>query len=98
MGAGAAAADFQLRTGRMPFTGPPGTQAIRKPPAFDDQTIRDRDAYVASLGSGPGIPQPRIDAAVLPAGQRLFIANCAPCRGATARARECSCRASPLGS
>jgi len=82
---GAAAADFQLRTGRMPFSGAPGTQAIRKPPAFDDQTIRNLVAYVASLGSGPAIPQPRIDSAALPTGQQLFIANCAPCHGATAR-------------
>jgi ubiquinol-cytochrome c reductase cytochrome c subunit len=85
VGVGAASADFQLRTGRMPFAGPPGTQAVRKPPAFDDQTIRDLVAYVASLGGGPAIPQPRIDAAALPVGQRLFIANCAPCHGATAR-------------
>jgi ubiquinol-cytochrome c reductase cytochrome c subunit len=85
IGVGAAAADFQLRTGRMPFSGAPGTQAVRKPPAFDDQTTRDLVAYVASLGSGPAIPQPRIDSTTLPAGQRLFIANCAPCHGATAR-------------
>ena len=85
VGVGAAAADFQLRTGRMPFSGSPGTQAVRKPPAFDDQTIRDLVAYVASLGGGPAIPQPRLDANALPAGQQLFIANCAPCHGATAR-------------
>jgi ubiquinol-cytochrome c reductase cytochrome c subunit len=85
IGVGGAAADFQLRTGRMPFSGAPGTQAVRKPPAFDDQTIRNLVAYVASLGSGPAIPQPRIDSADLPAGQQLFIANCAPCHGATAR-------------
>jgi len=85
VGVGAAAADFELRTGRMPFTGSPGTQAVRKPPAFGDQTIRDLVAYVASLGSGPAIPEPRIDPASLAAGQRLFIANCAPCHGATAR-------------
>lgn len=82
---GAASADFQLRTGRMPFTGPAGSQAVRKPPAFDDQTIRDLVAYVASLGNGPAIPEPRIDPAALPAGQEVFIANCAPCHGATAR-------------
>lgn len=82
---GAAAADFQLRTGRMPFSGAPGTQAVRKPPAFDDRTIRDLVAYVASLGGGPAIPQPRIDLSALPGGQQLFIANCAPCHGATAR-------------
>ena len=85
IGVGAAAADFELRTGRMPFTGSPGTQAVRKPPAFDDKTIRNLVAYVASLGTGPAIPEPRVDSAALPPGQRLFIANCAPCHGATAR-------------
>ena len=85
MGVGAAAADFELRTGRMPYSGPPGGQAVRKPPAFDDQTIRDLVAYVASLGSGPEIPEPRVAANSVSAGQRLFVANCAPCHGATAR-------------
>lgn len=83
VGVGAAAADFELRTGRMPFTGPPGTQAVRKPPAFDDQTIRDLVDYVASLGPGPAIPNPTVDPRAVSAGQRLFIANCAPCHGAT---------------
>src|SRR5689334_21944781 len=82
---GAASADFELWTGRMPFSGAPGTQAVRKPPAFDDQTIRDLVAYVASMGIGPAIPVPRPDQAALPVGQQLFIANCAPCHGATAR-------------
>lgn len=82
---GAAAADFELRTGRMPFSGPPGAQTVRKPPAFDDQTIRNLVAYVASLGSGPSIPQPRVDVTTVSAGQHLFVANCAPCHGATAR-------------
>jgi len=85
IGVGAAAADFELRTGRMPFSGPPGAQAVRKPPAFDDASILDLDAYVASLGNGPAIPQPRVDPDTVSAGQRLFIANCAPCHGATAR-------------
>jgi ubiquinol-cytochrome c reductase cytochrome c subunit len=85
IGVGAAAADFELRTGRMPFGGPPGTQAVRKPPAFDDPTIRDLVAYVGSLGSGPAIPEPQVDTTSVSTGQRLFIANCAPCHGATAR-------------
>jgi ubiquinol-cytochrome c reductase cytochrome c subunit len=83
-GVGAAAADFELRTGRMPFTGATGTQAVRKPPAFDDATIRDLVAYVASLGPGPAVPSPTVDMHTVSAGQKLFIANCAPCHGATA--------------
>jgi ubiquinol-cytochrome c reductase cytochrome c subunit len=81
---GAAAADFELRTGRMPSTGPPGSQATRKPPAFNEHEIQALVAFVASLGEGPAIPDPRIDPRLLSDGQRLYIANCAPCHGATA--------------
>ena len=83
-GVGAASADFQLRTGRMPFTEGSGAQAKRKPPAFDDQQIQALVAYVASLGDGPPIPQVTIDQALVPEGQRTFVGNCAPCHGATA--------------
>jgi ubiquinol-cytochrome c reductase cytochrome c subunit len=84
VGVGAASADFQLRTGRMPFTNSQGTQAQRKPPAFDDQQIRDLVAFVAALGDGPEIPSVRTDTALVPRGQALFVGNCAPCHGATA--------------
>ncbi len=83
-GVGAAAADFELRTGRMPFAGPTGSQPVRKPPAFDDVSIKALVAYVASLAPGPAIPAPSIDAAQIPHGQRLFVENCAPCHGVTA--------------
>ena len=81
--AGAASVDFQLRTGRMPLAQPPGEQPLRKPPAFEEQGIRDLVAYVASLGDGPPIPDVEIDAS-LSRGMELFVANCAPCHGATA--------------
>jgi ubiquinol-cytochrome c reductase cytochrome c subunit len=84
VGVGAAAADFELRTGRMPFTGTPGSQAVRKPPAFNDATIANLVAYVTTLGQGPAIPSPSVDEATVSTGQKLFIANCAPCHGATA--------------
>ena len=82
--AGEAAADFQLRTGRMPFAGELGEQALPKPPAYDDQEILDLVAFVASLGDGPEIPDVELDESLLPRGQDLFAANCAPCHGATA--------------
>jgi ubiquinol-cytochrome c reductase cytochrome c subunit len=82
--AGAAAADFQLRTGRMPFVGERGEQALPKPPAYDEQEIRDLVAFVATLGDGPAIPAVAVDDGLVPAGQRLFAANCAPCHGASA--------------
>lgn len=68
----------------MPYTGPPNGQSVRKPPAFGDATIRDLVAYVASLGPGPAIPSPQTSSHDLSTGQHLFIANCAPCHGATA--------------
>ena len=82
--AGEAAADFQLRTGRMPFAGEPGEQAARKPPAYDEQEIRDLVAFVASLGDGPEIPDVDLDESLLSRGQDLFAANCAACHGAAA--------------
>jgi ubiquinol-cytochrome c reductase cytochrome c subunit len=82
IGVGAAAPDFMLRTGRMPLADSPDAQAIRKPPAFDEQSIRDLVAYVASLGEGPAIPDVSTDAPV-DRGMALFVANCAPCHGVT---------------
>jgi ubiquinol-cytochrome c reductase cytochrome c subunit len=82
--AGEAAADFQLRTGRMPFAGEPGEQGVRKPPAYDEQEIRDLVAFVGTLGDGPAIPAVDARDDLLARGQRLFAANCAPCHGATA--------------
>lgn len=84
VGVGAASADFQLRTGRMPFTDQAGTQAQRKKPAFDDDQIRALVDFVAGLGQGPGIPSVKTDEALVPRGQTLFIDNCAPCHGSTA--------------
>lgn len=83
VGVGAAAADFQLRTGRMPFADRPGVQAKRKPPAFDDGQIRQLVAFVASLGNGPAIPEVTVDESLVSHGQQLFVGNCAPCHGAT---------------
>ncbi len=74
--AGAAAADFYLRTGRMPLNDP-HQQPVREAPAFPPDQIADLDAYVASLDSGPAIPT------VLPgnlaSGNELFAINCAQC-------------------
>lgn len=80
--AGAAGADFMLRTGRMPLGEPPGSQPLSKPPAFDEQAIRDLVAYVASLGEGPDIPDVSMNGD-LSAGMKIFVATCAPCHGAT---------------
>src|SRR5688500_10811541 len=54
-GVGAASADFQLTTGRMPDTDP-DRQPVSKPPAYEPDEIDALVAYVASLGEGPPIP------------------------------------------
>jgi ubiquinol-cytochrome c reductase cytochrome c subunit len=81
LGAGAAAADFQLSTGRMPLTDPTA-QAVRKPPAFSPREIRALVAYVASLGDGPPIPDVHPQAGDLSEGGTLFRLNCAACHSA----------------
>jgi ubiquinol-cytochrome c reductase cytochrome c subunit len=53
---GAAAVDFQVGTGRMPLQ-QPGAQAPRKKPVFDEEETAALAAYVASLGTGPAIPE-----------------------------------------
>jgi ubiquinol-cytochrome c reductase cytochrome c subunit len=81
-GVGAAAADFQLTTGRMPLADPEG-QPERKPPAFRPEQIDALVAYVASLGPGPPIPKVDVGKGDLSAGGTLYRANCAACHSAT---------------
>jgi ubiquinol-cytochrome c reductase cytochrome c subunit len=84
IGAGAAAVDFQVSTGRMPLK-EPGSQAAEKPVPFTPQQIYDIASYVASLGGGgPTIPdaaQVSTAGANLALGSQLFSANCAQCHG-----------------
>jgi ubiquinol-cytochrome c reductase cytochrome c subunit len=82
-GVGAASADFQLRTGRMPLS-EPGAQTIRKPRAFGDDQIRALVTYVATLADGPEIPTVDLTDAEVSQGSQLFANNCAACHGATA--------------
>jgi ubiquinol-cytochrome c reductase cytochrome c subunit len=81
---GAAAVDFQVRTGRMPMANPL-VQAPRKENTFTDDEIAALAAYVASLGTGPGIPtedqySPRgLTAEDVAKGGELFRTNCSAC-------------------
>jgi ubiquinol-cytochrome c reductase cytochrome c subunit len=81
VGAGAAAVDFQVGTGRMPLK-ENDAEAPRKPPVFNQTQIYAIAAYVASLGGGPAIPSSQ-DVSTAGAstglGQSLFNANCAQC-------------------
>jgi len=80
LGVGAASVDFQVGTGRMPLA-QSGPQAEEKPVQFTDEQVKALAAYVASLGTGPAIPDAQYlqgdgDAS---AGAELFRINCAMC-------------------
>ena len=76
-GAGAAAADFYLRTGRMPIEDPT-EQPVRNTPAYPEEDIRALVAYVGSFG-GPEIPKVHPEHGDLSVGLREFTENCAGC-------------------
>jgi ubiquinol-cytochrome c reductase cytochrome c subunit len=83
IGAGAAAVDFQMSTGRMPAK-ELGSENDRKPTDFNQQQIYDIAAWVASLGGGPAIPakeQLNTAGANTALGSQLFSTNCAQCHG-----------------
>jgi ubiquinol-cytochrome c reductase cytochrome c subunit len=83
IGAGAAAVDFQMSTGRMPAK-EVGAENERKPTVFKQQQIYQIADYVASLGGGPPIPdaaQVSTAGADTALGSQLFSANCAQCHG-----------------
>jgi ubiquinol-cytochrome c reductase cytochrome c subunit len=75
--AGAGAADFYLRTGRMPLANP-GDQPLRGEPRFDDGQIDDLVAYLGSLG-GPRRPRVDPSAGSVSDGQELFTSSCSGC-------------------
>ncbi len=83
-GVGALAADFYLRTGYMPLSGI-HDQPEREPVLFSDKEIRSLVSYVASLGSGPAIPQPQPNAGSLGDGVSLFTEHCAGCHQVVAQ-------------
>jgi len=78
--AGGEAADFYLRTGRMPLKAP-DDKAVAGPRAYSDTTIDALVDYVDSLGSGP--PVPDVAPGSLPAGRRLFLSHCAACHSSS---------------
>jgi ubiquinol-cytochrome c reductase cytochrome c subunit len=80
VGAGEAAADFYLRTGRMPLAAV-GDEPMRAEPRFDDKQIRALDAYVGSLGAGPGVPTVEPAKGSVSEGMEAFTESCAGCHG-----------------
>jgi ubiquinol-cytochrome c reductase cytochrome c subunit len=83
IGAGAAAVDFQMSTGRMPAK-ELGAENDRKPTEFTPQQITDIAGWVSSLGGGPTVPsasQVSSAGANTALGSELFSTNCAQCHG-----------------
>jgi ubiquinol-cytochrome c reductase cytochrome c subunit len=76
-GAGAAAADFYLATGRMPLS-EPSQEPRRGRPAYTGAERRALVAYVGSLG-GPAIPAVNPAAGDLVLGRERFADLCAGC-------------------
>ncbi len=86
VGVGAASVDFQVGTGRMPMQ-MQGPQAQEKPAQFNDEQTSQLAAYVASLGSGPAVPDDEYldtDQGDPARGGELFRINCAMCHNAAA--------------
>jgi len=80
-GAGAAAADFYLSTGRMPLA-EPTDQPTRSDPAYSRSDIDQLAAYIGSLG-GPPIPDVDPAQGSERVGLELFAENCAGCHHMT---------------
>ncbi|SCL14294.1 ubiquinol-cytochrome c reductase cytochrome c subunit [Micromonospora nigra] len=78
---GGASVEFQVGSGRMPLARQEA-QALRKPPLYTDEEVRQLAAYIESLGVGPVVPDD-VDALVedanLARGGELFRINCSQC-------------------
>lgn len=86
IGVGAASVDFQVGTGRMPMQ-MQGPQAREKPKMFNDEQTKQLAAYVASLGTGPAIPEQQyldVSKGDPAKGGEIFRVNCAMCHNAAA--------------
>lgn len=76
-GVGAQAADFYVRTGRMPLD-KPGDQPLRSHPEYTSDEIDAIVAYIGSLG-GPAVPAVDPSSGNLGQGMRLYSLYCAGC-------------------
>jgi ubiquinol-cytochrome c reductase cytochrome c subunit len=81
-GAGAAAVDFYVGTGRMPLDNPMA-QAPRRDPVYSQEQIDALGEYVATLGEGPPIPDVDPEAGNLVEGNQLYANNCASCHNSS---------------
>jgi ubiquinol-cytochrome c reductase cytochrome c subunit len=87
IGAGSAAVEFQVGTGRMPLTRQEA-QAEEKKPQFDKTQTKQLAQYIQELGGGPELPKdgvyaedPKQNPDALARGGELFRVNCSSCHG-----------------
>jgi ubiquinol-cytochrome c reductase cytochrome c subunit len=81
IGAGSAAVEFQVGTGRMPAARQEA-QAEEKPPLYTWDQARQIGAYIQALGGGPQIPEGDLvnsDGDVIARGGELYRLNCSAC-------------------
>ena len=83
VGVGALAADFYLRTGRMPLASP-HDYPIRAHSVYAKNDLADLIAYIGSLG-GPPIPTVDPERGSLSRGKELFTEHCAGCHQVVAQ-------------
>jgi ubiquinol-cytochrome c reductase cytochrome c subunit len=83
IGVGEKAADFYLRTGRMPLDRP-DEEPVRTDSPYSDEEIEALVEYVGSLG-GPPIPEVHPEQGDLAEGQKLFTEHCAGCHQVVGR-------------
>ena len=83
IGAGAAAVDFYLSTGRMPLASPTD-EPVRSAPSYSRGEIAALVAYVGGFG-GPGIPQVDPARGSIARGKEAFTERCAGCHQVMAR-------------
>ena len=83
IGAGSAAVEFQVGTGRMPMA-QQEAQAEEKPPLYTWDQARQIGAYIQALGGGPEVPTgDLVDTSdeALARGGEIFRINCSACHG-----------------
>ncbi|GHJ13970.1 MULTISPECIES: cytochrome bc1 complex diheme cytochrome c subunit [unclassified Micromonospora] len=79
IGVGSASVEFQVGSGRMPMARQEA-QAMRKPPQFTDEQVRQLGQYIQELGGGPQVPSGNLrDGANMATGGELFRINCSQC-------------------
>ena len=83
IGVGEEAADFYLRTGRMPLDRP-DEEPERGPSPYSEAEVKALTRYVGSLG-GPPIPAVNPEDGDLAEGQKLFTEHCAGCHQVVGR-------------